>query len=248
MGGFAVKKLCLFILICSILLCGCDAGYSRTSAGASDFYDALAVVQTGVPYYEGINLRLDYIHLLETDAYGRRLFSYHMSLGQTEVLLIVQKTQEPWVYYYEDYCYLLKEGSDAFTAEETNWLKEQNDWDQPTFSENMRGVHFKQTPPDHENIEDYQSVCQQIAADLQRHYPAKNWETAKISVAGLETFQGYGQVILAGVYFADSEATQGYVMLYDGTVVAAEPIDSDHDLRQSIIDFKDMYCGRNARG
>lgn len=271
-----MKKALILILSIALLLCGCDAGYSLISAGASEYIDALSLVQMHVPHIGRMSLRLDFINLLETDSYNRNLFYYHLSEHAAAVLLIVQKTEEPMVYYYEDYCYLVKkdiQGSDMFSEEEINSLKEDNDWDKPLDDAKMHSINYLNNPVGAENVDDYFDTIKKIRAGLEIKYPEKTWVTSstgpkstEIIINGLDTYPGYGQVILADVDFlersvvVDDElwdnsekmqhkwvAQEYYLVLYDTNcadpVVAIEPVESISALRESIISFKYSYCG-----
>ena len=71
------------------------------------------------------------IHIRERDSKGRILLDYtafNVISGQNEtVLLICQKLDEDYVYFYEDICYLFS----GYNEEDVHELKTQNDWDQP---------------------------------------------------------------------------------------------------------------------
>lgn len=68
------------------------------------------------------------IELLESDSYGRTMFIYAEGsyLGRWN-LLISQKTENPFVYFYPDYNFIAS-GNDVFSDEQKNRLKELNDW------------------------------------------------------------------------------------------------------------------------
>ena len=67
--------------------------------------------------------------VLETDSYGRIMFSYTTESCITEkeesVTVICQVSDSEHVYYYEDLCYLWGEASEDGIAE----LKDRNDWE-----------------------------------------------------------------------------------------------------------------------
>ena len=62
---------------------------------------------------------------------------YDMSGGEepnafipTKIKVILQKHDKQYLYYYEDYCFLM-EAEDGFLPEKVEKLKELNDWDNP---------------------------------------------------------------------------------------------------------------------
>lgn len=75
------------------------------------------------------------ISIIETDSFGRVLYTYKESYFRNGVsfcsLLIVQKNDDGYVYYYEDFNFISKEGRNSeFNAEEIELLKERNDWNE----------------------------------------------------------------------------------------------------------------------
>lgn len=74
---------------------------------------------------------------LQTDEYGRVLFSYYENSLQTNLLVFVmQYKQGDKAYYYDDYCYtlIIKENKDQapdLTSPEIQALKQANDWGKP---------------------------------------------------------------------------------------------------------------------
>jgi len=241
------KTFFLFVLIAT-LACGCDAGYSRSSAGESGFDNALSVIQMGVPYISGMDLRLDSIKLLETDEYGRTLFYYSMGQSRMGALLIVQKTADPLVYYYEDDCYIVRESAntqDSFDSEDMLLLKERNDWNKPLNDENMRSADYS-IPADHENVENAREICEVLRGALTRQYPEKTWESVQIDLNGLEDYENCGQVMLVRVHHANNSEAENYLVLYnagnENAVIAMKPAGSIDDFRESIILFKETYC------
>lgn len=242
-----MKRIMLYLLILTFLLSGCDAGYSRTSAGASSYDYALSVIQESVPYVSGMDLRLDSIKLLETDKYGRNLFLYEMGSSSVSVLLIVQKTTESLVYYYEDQSYMIeKTEAKDFCGDDKDTIKLWNDWDKPLDESRMMAIDYTISPADHENIPDYLEACKLVQRDMEHLYPEKEWDNAEISLNGLESYEGCGQVILAEIYYSDVDTMEYYLILYYPTqecvireVVAISGIDS---FKEQIKSFKDLYC------
>lgn len=245
-----MKKIILFLTIIALLLAGCDAGYSGTSAGASDYDYALSVIQASVPYIGGMDLRLDSIKLLETDAYGRNLFVYEMGLSSISALLIIQKTDEKFVYYYEDLCYLIQ-NTDAqdFSGNDKDLIKNNNSWNQPLDESLMTSINYAAAPADYENIDNYFETCKLVQEGLAQRYPEKRWGDVNIALNGLESYDGYGQIILAQIYYSDRNSTEYYLVLYnpshENTIREAEAVDGILNFNEQVKVFKDTYCRSN---
>ena len=242
-----MRKVIVILIVLSVLLCGCDAGYNRSSAGASGFDQAICVIQNAVPYTGGIDLRLDSISLLETDEYGRSLFFYRMTLSQIGILLIVHDITEQTASYYEDRCYMLCRGADLsedFSRADRLLLKEWNDWNQPLRADKLRTVACT-TPADHENVQDYLHTVDTVQGALQNWFPEEDWSSARVTMNGLETYAEQGQVVLVEVYIEKGQA-EYYLVLYDPrqspAVRCAESAGSMDDFRERIIEFKENYC------
>ena len=239
-----MRKILVLILIAFLILSACDAGYKHDSAGASEFYNAMTVIQTCVPHIGGMDLRLDRIELLETDDYGRSLFRYFFALTSSEVFLIVQKTEGSLVYYCEDYCYLYSQCKGATSASDIDWLKEQNSWNAPETKRKTVCLDFANASPDHVGIKNHLDVGKTILQYLKENNPNTEWKEAKVDLNCLEKYPGYGQIIFVAVNGSDT--TKQYLVLYDDSsdnpVVVLESIQEKDALREVIISFKEKYC------
>jgi hypothetical protein len=124
----------IITFLCSItLLTGCD----RIVYYSGDDFDLFSVAVNSLLGVNGYGRKgsSPRIELIEEDSYGRKLFSY---LGDgfvpTYSLLICQKSDEKYSYYYPDYNFISAEYKsqelldNSFTIEEINELKELNDW------------------------------------------------------------------------------------------------------------------------
>ena len=68
------------------------------------------------------------IYLLEEDGHGRKLFRYsERNLVSTQNLIISQKSDDGYVYFYPDYN-LIAAPENNFTEKEIEALKKENDW------------------------------------------------------------------------------------------------------------------------
>lgn len=79
---------------------------------------------------------------LEQDGYGRILFAYtattpDIAYSELYALLICQQRGNECVAYYEDECFVVKNGKTPFDESEIAALKAQNDWDCPILEEKL---------------------------------------------------------------------------------------------------------------
>ena len=119
------KRPMMFLLLISILL-------SLAACSSTDVHIELAVCGSyAVPGMFCSDLKGGSFscEIWEEDGQGRILYEYtttnHISQKEETVLLICQKIDDSYVYFYEDICYL----SPGYTAEDIELLKDRNDWD-----------------------------------------------------------------------------------------------------------------------
>lgn len=122
-----------FLCLTSILM-GCD-GPSYYKGDDIDLFSVAVNSLLGVSGYGGKGAAPQ-IKIIEEDSYGRKLFSY---LGDgfvpTYSLLICQKSNDKYSFYYPDYNFISAEYKsnsiveNIFTTDEINELKYLNDWD-----------------------------------------------------------------------------------------------------------------------
>lgn len=236
-----MKRIIILILLIALFICGCDAGYNRYSAGATDYYDAIYVVEKHVPYPQYLDLRLDYVELLETDEYGRNLFCYKVVSSRTKIFLILQKTEEMFTYYYEDDCYAFTQFDSDISEQEMNALKERNDWGKPINQEKM--VRISYTREDvikdtinirdvEENLSNYLSenpICKKMKDfyfnPLDFCFPNKQLMLI------CERHKDYSQHYFLVLYDHDSEQP----------VVEIEELQGMNSFREEIIAFKEQH-------
>ena len=136
-----VRNLGITVLIFALCLtfCGCKNRNSIKSKGYSAPY---SVVYHSVPFAYGDEI-WDEAELIETDQYGRELYSY-IAVPEFDsaasdysdtfcyiyALVVCQKADKNRVYYYEDQCYLLRR-TEAYSDEDLAAIKNANDWGKP---------------------------------------------------------------------------------------------------------------------
>ena len=139
-----MKKIIVFILsmLMLVLFNGCKfRGYS------GEYADLYTVATNSILWNNGHSFGAEKeidpkIEVIEQDRYGRTLFLYHEeyygcysdSTLRFSTLLIMQHASKEYVYYYEDYNYvILRQGRyeplKEFTKEDIEFLKIRNDWD-----------------------------------------------------------------------------------------------------------------------
>ena len=118
------KKLCvpIALLIILLLLCSCGRANENLELALCGSY--------AVPGFFSSDLKgeLPSVEVLETDEYGRTLFEFtaisSVSGEKETALVICQKRDGDFVYFYEDICYRVAPYEDQDISE----LKAQNDW------------------------------------------------------------------------------------------------------------------------
>lgn len=120
----------LFLFLLLISLCSC-----RRVPYPEDH--VMVVSQTSYAYPGGNAAVHDSrSEIIETDKYGRVLFAYNNGFG-TYSVGIRQKSDENYVYYYDNVSFLYTDEYLLFTPEQIDSLKEANDWNQELNEEKM---------------------------------------------------------------------------------------------------------------
>jgi len=140
--NFHVQKIVLAVIMALILMTGCRKYPSYDTSfmgGYSDLCSMAVNSLIGTKGYMGGEVPMPAnIKIIEEDDYGRKLFIYYE--GNEYSLLISQKSDEEYVYFYPDYNFIITLNSVSdiglqitdetiFAPEEIEKLKEYNDWD-----------------------------------------------------------------------------------------------------------------------
>lgn len=228
-----MKKTLVYVILLVHLLSGCDAGYMRNSAGISEHQSVIGIARTAVPHIGDLSMRLDYVELLETDDYGRKLYRYNMGETWVGMILIEQKADDVYTYYYEDLCYVMyRRGERDATNEEIAWLKENNDWDKPLDDTKIHGTPIGSGS---DNLVDSKKVSSAVRETLVAKYPGQDVD---ITINGLEIDEDGSQLIFGYLYFNKTGEHMYYLLSYSmhGAVVLQET--SLETLREDIIACK----------
>ena len=141
---FKVLALCLLL---PVLLTSC---YRPGTLGASGHYEVYELGKIAIPVFSGLSgdeaSRFDEATLLETDSYGRSLYSYRC-LGYCEYLILcqmyIENTEYDFRVYWYDDCWRCKDdNAGGFSFEEIKELKAANDWGNPLDTSKMNDAQI----------------------------------------------------------------------------------------------------------
>ena len=112
------------------------------------------------------------MEVIETDDYGRRMFIYttyddtKRPIGLQYAVMIAQRTDEEYSYYYPDYCFITFENKEDIDDEKTKELKEANDWNKEfdeTKCKKSKIVRQKKVIDIKEKL--YKNICDELNSD-----------------------------------------------------------------------------------
>ena len=118
-----------FVLLMIFSLFSCDRFHKYKGDDYELFTVAINSVldQTGKSFKAGPPA----LEIKEQDNYGRTMFYYHeRGYISQHNLIIAQKSDDEFVYYYEDYNFISK-SENEFSSEDIEALKTANDWNKP---------------------------------------------------------------------------------------------------------------------
>ena len=123
------KVLILFFVLLMILSL---FSWDRFHKYKGDDYDLFTVAINSVLDQTGKSFReAPALEIKEQDNYGRTMFYYHeRGYISQHNLIIAQKSDDEFVYYYEDYNFISK-SENEFSSEDIEALKSANDWNKP---------------------------------------------------------------------------------------------------------------------
>jgi len=123
-----MKKLIVMLIVCAFILSGCHDKF-RYYGKYPECFSVAVYNLLGITGHE-----MDEIKVLDQDSKGRILFSFYswgFSIGENPDLysvLICQKTDDEYVYFYPDYQFVLSSTKNGISEKEIDELKEKNDW------------------------------------------------------------------------------------------------------------------------
>ena len=133
------RAIILLLVLLSMSLVFASCGYYQYNGDYGDLYTVAVCNIFGAKGYfsDGEYVCDPIIEIIETDNYGRTLFYYSERGPFGCAIVIMQKSDDEYVYYYQDDCYMPYYNVDCayyfdfreiFSDEDINTLKERNDW------------------------------------------------------------------------------------------------------------------------
>ena len=194
------QTISIFLSLALLILSGCDDQLSYRGA----YTDLNCIVTNSILGYYSIDYNT--IVVMEEDAYGRKMFiNWGQSVAALDkfdadkptyifCILISQKTEDGFVYYYPDYNFtiykvenpkrfnpskeeLYQYARNIGVEDDVEWLKEQNDWEKPIDESKCVSIkvsrrsreYTSRTPP--ATTEAREKAYKQVAASQDIFYP-----------------------------------------------------------------------------
>jgi hypothetical protein len=157
MSRFRMIFIGLFLII-TFMLNGCKEPiyfiYSKD-------YSGFNLHQVAIYNVPGGEVPVSLVEEIEKDTYGRILFSYTVKddFHPISAYVICQKTDDEFVYYYEDKCVLVAESFSDISKDALDMLKSQNDWEKPFLKEKCvckTALKQKRSARDYNTVEGFE--------------------------------------------------------------------------------------------
>ena len=226
----------LFLII-TLLLNGCTEPIYFTY---SKDYSGFNLHQIAVYNVPGGEVPVSLVEEIEKDTYGRILFSYTVEddFYPISAYVICQKSDDDFVYYYEDYCVVAAKTFSGISENQLSDLKLQNDWEKP-FSEEkcVRKTVLKQkmAARDYNNVEGFElGKSAKFRNKINEVFKENGWITSDNNFSFI-------------CYYAGKDL-DGRVLYYVKTYIESDSEKQDYSNRQyyAIILGKDCSYNENA--
>ncbi|MEG0578176.1 MAG: hypothetical protein RR500_10030, partial [Bacilli bacterium] len=174
------------------------------------------------------------IEILETDQYGRTLFTYRGDASRYDgyadtlyIYAICQQVKDKNVYYYEDYFYILADSADSFYSEDINELKKINDWQLPIDESKMAILH-----------ESSASVSSKVKEIFDSKHNPTNSEI-NIDFIG-EDKNGESAYFISAFRTEEKNANKNEI-IFDGNYLMILDKEGEYDKNNYLIRIDDIY-------
>ncbi len=204
-----MKRFCAIFLIVLVfaMLCSCDRFHNYKGKD----YDLYTVAINSLVGANGaIFMRTGgpTLRTVETDNYGRTLFYYENNPISTHSMIISQKAENGFVFYYEDFNFISK-ATEQFATEEIDELKCKNDWNMPI--DESRLVKKEIVKQKSKNAFKESTVEEQFSKIL-----GEKWELFYFGRELTTSEEGKTIVLAVGIYDRHGEGIKkDYVLILD---------------------------------
>lgn len=197
------KRLLIIILLLavSILLCSCDG----ETMYRGDDYALFTEVMNSLLYFSGGSFKQSSgpsLVEIERDNYGRTFFFYYERRGYC--YCIAQKYDSKYVYYYEDFNFIIAPIDDILPDGEIEKLKEINDWNKEI---NLSKCIKKEIITHKEDLKLKEETIENIFKEIYN-------KDFNIRTCRYLTSNGSGKIIVS-VFGDDVKAYEEFVIIID---------------------------------
>ncbi len=212
-----IFKITYLIMLIMLSLTSC-LSYKPGTVYQTGRSDLSSIAQVSVPFIE-IDPEWNKLEVIEEDSFGRVLYkfmSYSRALGELNddqiwTMLICQKSDKNYTYYYENYSFILSGGDDDFENAEIEKLKVWNDWNKDLDDSKMTKVINDYSPYGRLSLsyDEYDEISINIASYISFDDESKLYLDLIAIDANLKYFfiireysSNENEVILGASYFA----------------------------------------------
>lgn len=232
-------KFVLLTIILLLLISGIGCGRRYTEEEATMYSQIFHAVPGGT----GADKLRNRCENIETDDKGRTLIQFKSY--EVHGFCIMQKSDEEFVYYYDNISYLIVMDDEEYPAEKIDTLKEQNDWNEELDENKM----IKREKLNDSLLDSRKSEISQSRADtvFYTSYPDKNGEMTFISFldysqSGQEIFYIVRQRNTSTTKESNYEVMDRFLMILnaDGTYDPSNYLIEIKDISQSNIPLAEI--------
>lgn len=241
-----MKKIFCLLIIISVFLAGC---YQKGTVRDTGLYAPYCIAEVNIPLADNLHSsQFDRVKELEKDEYGRCYYSYKTYCGffatYIELHIISQTVKDDEVYYYPDYCYLVRLETDpAFSDADIAQLKAWNDWNQPLAPDKMYATSYSQKQKDIAND-------RQIISAISSYLSVD--DSYGVHYNGLDLLSKNTQLFFVHVFprtdNRDRETEDYYLVIYqNGVIVSCQQIDSPLSCQEQIWNYRCKWLAEDKQ-
>ena len=241
-----MKKIFCLLISISVFLAGC---YQKGTVRDTGLYAPYCIAEVNIPLADKLHSsQFDRVAELEKDEYGRCYYSYKtysVSMStDIELHIISQTVKDDEVYYYPDYCYLVRLETDpAFSDADIAQLKAWNECNQHLAPDKMYATSYSQKQKDLA----YEPT---ISSAVSAYLPLD--DSYGVHCNGLDLLSKNAQLFFVHVFprtdNRDRETEDYYLVIYqNGVIVSCQQIDSPLSCQEQIWNYRCMWLAEDKQ-